>query len=192
MITTTLKAIKAHGPCKEGWLKLVKALGGVRKYGLTTPLPLLTILESNGLSDALWALRAVQGNDKEVWLLSCDFAEHALRYFEDKYPDDKRPRIAIEVARRFIEGTATLDDLIQARSAAYLAAHAAQADASASAYTASAATAHAYASAYAAAYTAYTASAAHAYASASAANAAAAASASERLWQTEKFKEFVS
>ena len=41
--------------------------------------------------------------DKKLHLLGCDFAEKALPYFEEKYPEDKRPRNAIEVKRLWIE-----------------------------------------------------------------------------------------
>ena len=32
----------------------------------------------------------------------CQCAEHVLHFYEDKYPDDKRPRLAIEAARQCI------------------------------------------------------------------------------------------
>jgi hypothetical protein len=77
---------------------LVKSLGGEKKFGLDTELPLLHILESNGVQDALWALRA--SNKPEVArFIAADLAEHVLPIFEAKYPDDKRPRKAIKVAR---------------------------------------------------------------------------------------------
>lgn len=41
--------------------------------------------------------------DKKLHLLACDFAEKALPHFEEKYPEDKRPRNAIEVKRLWIE-----------------------------------------------------------------------------------------
>lgn len=44
------------------------------------------------------------GPDKKilaVWALKC--AEHVLPYFEEKYPDDDRPRKAIEALKRWIK-----------------------------------------------------------------------------------------
>jgi len=41
--------------------------------------------------------------DKKLHLLACDFAEESLSNFEKKYPDDNRPRRAIEVKRLWIE-----------------------------------------------------------------------------------------
>lgn len=40
-------------------------------------------------------------NDKTARLFAYDCAEHVLPLFEKEYPDDKRPRQAIEVARRY-------------------------------------------------------------------------------------------
>lgn len=56
MITTTLNAIRAHNPCADGWKKLLAHLGKTQPDD--EPLPFATILDSNGLSDALWCCRA--------------------------------------------------------------------------------------------------------------------------------------
>ena len=60
---TTLNAIREHAPCAEGWKKLLTYLG--KTEADDEPLSLLMILDSNGLDDALWALRAVEGYDRE-------------------------------------------------------------------------------------------------------------------------------
>jgi hypothetical protein len=52
-------------------------------------------------------------------LLTCDFAEHVLPIFEEQHPNDKRPREAIAVARRFANGEATRAELAAARAAAW-------------------------------------------------------------------------
>jgi len=42
----------------------------------------------------------VDGQDREsLALWAADCAEHVLPYFEEKYPEDARPRRAIEAAR---------------------------------------------------------------------------------------------
>jgi transposase-like protein len=41
-------------------------------------------------------------------LYACDCAEHVLHFFEEKYPDDKRPRKAINVARHYANGDQTV------------------------------------------------------------------------------------
>jgi hypothetical protein len=73
----TLNQIKQHRPCKEGWEKLLKYLG--KTDADDEVLPILTILESNGLDDALWALRAVEGKEREIRLMAADFADQAAR-----------------------------------------------------------------------------------------------------------------
>ena len=58
-----------------------------------------------------------------VWAADC--AEHVLPYFEEKYPNDDRPRKAVEAARAWTRGEIRVSE---ARTAA-LAAHAAARDA---------------------------------------------------------------
>ena len=63
MKTTTLNKIKKHRPCKEGWEKLLNHLG--KTQADDEPLSFLTILESNGIDDALWCTRAAPEYDIE-------------------------------------------------------------------------------------------------------------------------------
>ena len=58
-----------------------------------------------------------------IWASEC--AEHALPYFEERYPKDDRPRRAIEAARAWVRGNLSMVD---ARKAAF-ASHAAARDA---------------------------------------------------------------
>ena len=58
-----------------------------------------------------------------IWATDC--AQHALLYFEEKYPKDNRPRKAIQAGRAWIRGEIAMSE---ARSAAF-AAHAAARDA---------------------------------------------------------------
>ena len=57
-------------------------------------------------------------NDTSARLFACDCAAHVLKFFEEKCPDDKRPRECIETARRFAHGKATSEELDAAWSAA--------------------------------------------------------------------------
>ena len=109
MIYTTLKQIRKHNPCKAGWEKLCKSLGKTKADDEL--LPLVRILDSNGIEDAIWCLRAVEGHDREVRLFACDVAESVLHLFESKYPDDKRPSNAIETSRKYANGQATQQEL---------------------------------------------------------------------------------
>ena len=122
MIHTTFRKLHEAGACTERYRFLAKALGGIKTYGKDTPITLLQILDINGLDDALWALRACDDAEKFSRLLACDYAEHVLHIFEAKYPDDYRPRKAIEVARRYARGEATDAELTAAETAAWAAA----------------------------------------------------------------------
>ena len=61
-------------------------------------------------------------SEQTLRTLACDFAEHVLDFWEAEYPGDLRPRTAIEVARRYARGEATVAGLKEAADAAYAAA----------------------------------------------------------------------
>ena len=177
MLNITFKKAHESEACASGYRKLAEFLGGVDKYGENKPIPLSTVLESNGLNDTLWAFRCLVESPEESQKLlvefACRCAEHVLINYEKLYPDDKRPRLAIEAARAFTEGRGTARaaaDAAYAAHAAYAACAAAYA-ACAAAYTARAAADAAYAAAHAACAAAY------------AARAAYAADAAEKEWQ---------
>lgn len=65
-LTTTLARIRSHSPCREGYTRLVKSLGGIEQYGADTPVNLLTILDANGAQDMLWCLRATIEDSRAV------------------------------------------------------------------------------------------------------------------------------
>ena len=127
MPTTSFRLLHDAGACKERYRFLAKALGGIKAYGRDTPITLLQILNINGLDDALWAVRACPDSDTFARLLACDYAEHVLRIFETRYPDDYRPREAIAVSRRYARGEATDAELSAAWYAAWAAGDAARA-----------------------------------------------------------------
>ena len=64
-------------------------------------------------------IRQMTWNDSVARLFAADCAEHVLRFYEEKYPNEKRPRQAIETARRFARGKATREELDAARDAAW-------------------------------------------------------------------------
>ena len=127
---TTLNQIRKHEPCRPGWEKLLRHLNKTKPDD--EPLPLLTVLESNGLKDTLWCLRAVEGFDKEKRLLAVAFA----REVEHLMPEASKP--ALDVAERFANGLATEEELDQAADAAWAAYAAYAADAAAAAWAAAA------------------------------------------------------
>lgn len=129
-LTTTLKLLRAHAACVDGYRKLKKSLGA--EWSDTRPINLLSILKSNGAQDTLWCLRATVENCEKVRCnIAADLAESVLHHFTEKYPDDDRPAKAIQAARDFANNKITAADAADATDAAY-AAYAATHDADAS------------------------------------------------------------
>ena len=104
MITTTLNKIRRAKPCKEGWEQLLANLGKTKADD--EPLPLTTILDSNGLDDCLWALRTVPEHDS-LWR---KYAVWCARQVEHLITDE-RSKLALDVAWRHAEGKATDEEL---------------------------------------------------------------------------------
>lgn len=125
MMYTTLNAIHAHSPCADGWAKLLRHLG--KTEADDEPLPLRVILDSNGLDDALWCLRAVPNCDREARL----YAVWCARQVQHLMTDSRslaalsRSLAALDVAERHASGEATDAELAAARDAAGDAARAA-------------------------------------------------------------------
>ena len=151
---------KTHGACSEGakWASKYKTLAQVWA-------------NCERGDWMIWMLQR-RGDVQQTTLVSlaCECAEHVLHVYESKYPNDDRPRKAIEAAR------AWANDPSEAKKKLADAAYDAASDAAYDAY--------AYA-AYAAAYAAATASDAAYASSASASDAAA----YERKWQAERIRE---
>ena len=130
ILTTTLRLLREHDACSDRYAHLAKALGGVRKYGADTPIPLWRILDTNGQDDTYWAFRAVP-KEQTAWrdriarLHTCDcacstpLADGRVVYDLLK---DARSRNAIEVAERYALGLATPEELTAAGDAAWAAA----------------------------------------------------------------------
>ena len=116
---TTLNQIRTFDPCPEGWAKLLRHLGKTKADD--EPVAIKTILESNGLDDALWCLRSLTGYDKEVRLLAVSFAREVQHLMTDP-----RSLAALEVATAFANGQASEQDLDAARLAALAVAHEAE------------------------------------------------------------------
>lgn len=103
-------------PCEDGWTTLLRYVGKTRADD--EPVSLLTVLDSNGLDDALWCLRAIEGHDRAIRLFACDCAARVLPIFERARPSDDRPHRAIETARRFANGNASDAELSDAQAGA--------------------------------------------------------------------------
>ena len=108
---TTLNKIRKHSPCTDGWKKLLTYLG--KTEADDEEISILTILDSNGLQDALWCLRAVEGKDREIRLFAVWCARQVQHLLTDKRSLD-----ALDTAERYANGDATVEELNSARSAA--------------------------------------------------------------------------
>lgn len=141
-LTTTLNKIRACSPCTSGWKTLLTYLG--KTEADDAEINLLTVLESNGVPDMLWCLRATTEDSKRIASqLAIEFAEQALPIFEKRKPDDNRPRAAIQAARDFLDGTIGIEELRKAHADASYAYAAYAADAADAAYAAYASYAYA-------------------------------------------------
>jgi len=111
MLYTTLNDIKKHSPCGNGWEKLLKSLGKTKSDD--EQLSFKTILNSNGFDDAIWCLRVLKDNDKEIRL----YAVWCARQVE--YLDKSGTAKEInDVTEKFAHGEATHEQLAAARDAA--------------------------------------------------------------------------
>ena len=137
----TLERLKELRACKSGieWFSNQKSKD-VREIALA-------LVEDNHFDYARWLLVHLMTHPQQIlWAISS--AEKVLNVFELKYPNDLRPRKAIQAAKDFLDGKISTNTVNAAYAAAY-AANAATTGAAACAANA----------AYAAAYAAYAANA---------------------------------
>jgi hypothetical protein len=112
---TTLNKIRRCSPCAEGWASLLKNLGKTQPDD--EPLSIVTILDCNGLDDALWCLTAVDSHFKEIRSYAVWCArqvQHLMR--------DRLSITALDVEEAYAQGNASEDELYTARDAAWKAA----------------------------------------------------------------------
>ena len=77
-LTTSFALLRKASACKPRYTFLRESLSR-EEYADDTPINLLTILETNGLEDALWALSATAENcEKVARFMAADFAEQVL------------------------------------------------------------------------------------------------------------------
>ena len=127
MLHTTLNLLKQNEACTERYRSLLKKLGGAKKYGYDTPIMIDRLVEMNGLDDSLWALRAtpkdqVKERDFIARIFAASCADHALSFYEKKYPTDMRLRFCIEASCLYAWRDFTPEELAAAREAAWEAA----------------------------------------------------------------------
>ena len=109
MFYTTLNKIREHSPCREGWEKLLTSLGKTKADD--EPLSFKTILDSNGLDDAIWALRSIDAPEVRIFAVRCvRQIQHLLT--------DERSLSALDVAEAYTVGQATEEEFSAALEAA--------------------------------------------------------------------------
>ena len=125
MFNVTLKSLRQHMACITGYNRLVRHLQGKPftaqdedretyiRFAHKEPIAITEIVESNGLDDALWALRCVIGHDRDIRL----FAVWCARQVQHLM-NDRRSVNALDVAERYANGLATEEELAAARDAA--------------------------------------------------------------------------
>jgi hypothetical protein len=78
---TTLNKIREHSPCRDNWEKLLRGLG--KTQADDDPMWIDEILDINGLDDAIWCLRAVEGCDREIRLYAVWCARRVQHHVTD-------------------------------------------------------------------------------------------------------------
>ena len=107
-----LLEIKDLRPCIDGWENLIEHYPNWEG----APLDFLK-LEHISVEEKQWLfLREEYVPKRELHLYACLCAEQVLHIFEKEYPDDKRPREAIEAKRLWLDGKIS-DDALDSASA---------------------------------------------------------------------------
>lgn len=115
MFYTTLNKLREHSPCCEGWRRLLTYLGKTKADD--EPLSFKSILDSNGLDDAIWALRSIDAPEARLFAVRC------VRQIQHLISDE-RSLNALDVSEMYAVGNATSEELSAAWDAAWDAARA--------------------------------------------------------------------
>ena len=105
----TLNQIRSHRPCQDGWVKLLKYVN--KNQPDDEPLHLSTVLDSNGLDDAIWCLRAEPTPERIQ-----RFALAVARRVQHLHPQAKA---TLDIVERYLAGQATTAELDTAADKAY-------------------------------------------------------------------------
>ena len=117
----TLKQLRQHGACVDGYNKVVCMLNGVKykeretymRFEQEEPISLIDIANNNGIDDAIWCLRCNQEWDRDSRL----FAVWCARQVQHLMTDERSIN-ALDVAEKFANGKATQEELAAASDAA--------------------------------------------------------------------------
>ena len=121
----TLKDLRQAGACYPGYNKLVRSIQGVPfteedegresyiHHAHKEPVPIISILETNGLDDAIWALRCVKNADRDIRLFGVWCVRQVQHLMEDQRSCD-----ALDMSEQFANGKASAEALAAACDAA--------------------------------------------------------------------------
>ncbi len=112
MFYTSLNKIREHSPCCEGWRRLLTYLGKTKADD--EPLSFKSILDSNGLDDAIWALRSIDAPEVRLFAVRC------VRQIQHLISDE-RSLNALDVSEMYAVGNATSEEISAARDASWAA-----------------------------------------------------------------------
>jgi hypothetical protein len=104
---TTFQKIRDNNPCGDGWRKLICYY---KPESFNEEVTIEEIVKSNGIKDAIWALRAVD-DKKKIVMFSIAVAKTCLSNFEKYFPNDNRVRKCLEITEKYINDECTLEDL---------------------------------------------------------------------------------
>jgi len=115
-LQVTVKQIMEWDPCEGYTEEVVKGLFSGRIY-----LNAKQILDLDiSIADKFWAVLREELIPAEIlYEFGCQCAERVLPIWEEKYPDDDRPRKAIEAKRAWMRGEITDKELKEAGGSAY-------------------------------------------------------------------------
>jgi hypothetical protein len=100
--------LREHGACPECFRWATSECATLREVWETAqPDWLIWVATRQGLL-----------SDRDLWLFACWSAEQALPHWIAVMPDDRRPQVAIETRRRWLDGLATDAELAAAGTAA--------------------------------------------------------------------------
>lgn len=112
MFYTSLNKIREHSPRCEGWRRLLTYLGKTKADD--EPLSFKSILDSNGLDDAIWALRSIDAPEVRLFAVRC------VRQIQHLISDE-RSLNALDVSEMYAVGNATSEEISAARDASWAA-----------------------------------------------------------------------
>ena len=111
---TTFQKIRDNQPNPYSWWKL---MSHHNPSSLNEEISIKGIIESNGLDDAIWALRTVEDTEALI-SLSIDVVESVLHVYEKCFSGDLRARDCIDACKKYIRMETSGCELIEKRNSA--------------------------------------------------------------------------